>query len=130
MTICGDGLDPVRLRPAVIDALATWRKAVEDGTVRLLFVAPPGEIRSRLDLVERADGYDELFLRDLVDRIAQVGTPGTVVSLARTDARPRRRDRTLCRELNARLAPSPVCLVDFLTVGTASAWSVPRRRRY
>lgn len=122
-------VDLPSLRPAVLAALTPWRVSAPAGSLRVLFLAATGVVRAAFDLVERADGFDDLYVRDLVSLIVGIGTPAAVVALARADGRPRRRDRQLCGELTDRLAHSPVRLVDFLTVGPERDWSVLAHRR-
>lgn len=124
-----DGIDAVRLRGAVDAALASWRTTAPPGTLRLLFVAAPADVRAGYDLPEPADGFDDLYVRDIVSQVERIATRGAVIALARPEARPLRRDRVLCRAVAGRLQDSPVQLVDFLTVGATCDWSMINRRR-
>lgn len=116
------------LRSAVVRTLAGWRGLAPAGRLRLTFVAPPALVRGGFDLAESADGFDEIYLRDLVAQAEAVGTPGVVIALCRPDGRPLRRDRTLRRLLALRMATSPVLLADFLIVGPDRESPLPARR--
>jgi len=118
----GGDIAVTTLRAAVLASLRDWRTTAAEDTVRLLFVAPPAEIRAAFDLPDLGIAADELFLRDLMATVVEIGTPGVVVAVARPSGRPLRRDRRLRAVLAARFATSPVALVDVMLVGRDDHW--------
>jgi hypothetical protein len=121
-------LDPSAARAAVLHSLAPWRQQAVEGQVRLVFLAPPAVVRAGFDLAEPVVAADELYLRDLLARAVEVGTPAVTVVLARAAGRALRSDRRFGAELRRRFDAAPVRLVDVLVVGPDAHVALGPRR--
>lgn len=118
--------DRAALWPLVLDRLAGWRRSSPPGALQLFFVAPPARVHGSFALSEGVAAADELFLRDLVASVHQVGSPGVVVAVARPDGRPGRQDRRLRAALEGRIG-GPTRMVELLVVGPDEHRLVGRR---
>lgn len=94
-----------------------------EGSLTVVFVGDDDRVVLRVDIGEGTATVDELFLRHLVMLTADVGVPEVVFVVRRADARPRRVDRKLWRELSTRLAGGTTSLQDLVVLGETEWWS-------
>lgn len=102
----------------VLPFLDGWAPGAAEGSLRLLFLAPPDELRGRLDLAEPVRDVDELFVRDVAGLIDQIGTPSVLLVVRRGAGEAKPCDRRLWKGLRTRSDP-PGRLAGLLVMGPA-----------
>ena len=99
-----------------------------DGALMLVFLDVHRRLLLTIDIDEGTRHVDELFLRHVTALVLDLALPAVVVVVARASGRAQRVDRTLWRELTARLSGGDTAVLDLVVVGDERWWSACLRR--